>query len=298
MRRARSIQRNPSLFPNGTVRIPPLVLLAALALGTPAAAQPDPEPAQILLGALERARQNVPDGVEEYTMTLAYGPARAQLYAHRGEDGWEMDEEQDAPIADLFQGMAVWPRLAAAVPPGATAADVDAAFPRLRYLGTDTVEGRTAHVLMAEVPDLTLETMALPGLARVFVDAQTRQVLRISISTDIDPSEGGVMVNGGRVDMVMTFGGYEAVGGVTLPRRWGMHVRMQTRLSDEQIAAQRTRMTQMHGQLGSGTSAEALQTRMLLEMFVRMLDGEAMDVSAELEDVQVNAGPPAWARDG
>jgi hypothetical protein len=274
-----------------------LALLAALALAAPAASQPDPEPAQILLGALERARENVPAGAEDYRITLSVGPAAAQLYAYRGEDGWEMDEEQDAPLADLFQGMAVWPRLAAAVPPGATVADVQAAFPRLRYLGTDTVEGRAAHVLRMHVPDLTLETMPLDGAAEVFVDAQTRQVLRVSISTDIDPSEGGVMTNGGHVDMVMTFGGYEAIAGVTLPRRWGMHVRMRTRLSDEELAAERAEMTQMlehSGQLGSGTDAEALQNRMLIELFLAMLNGQPMVVDAVVDDVQLNAGPPSW----
>lgn len=272
---------------------------AALLLAVPAAAQPDhdPDPAQILLGALERARENVAAGVEEYVMTLALGPARPQLYAHRHADGWTIDEEDDAPLADLFQGMAVWPRLAASVPPGATAADVDAAYPRLRYLGTDTVDGRTAHVVRARVPDLTLETMPLYGSAEVSIDAETRQVLRIAISTDIDAGEGGVMANGGHVAMTITFGGYEAVGGVTLPRRWGMHVRMRTRLTDEQLAAERAEMAlvlEQEGQLGGGTPAEALQNRMLIEMFIAMLDGKPMEVAAELQDVRVNTGPPDW----
>lgn len=279
-----------------------LALLAALTLAAPAAAQPDPEAAHLLLTALERARENVPAGVEDYLMTLAAGPALLQLYAYRGEDGWAMDEEPDAPLADLFQGMAVWPRLAAAVPPGATEADVQAAFPRLRYLGTDTVEGRTTHVLRVHVPDLTFETMPLYGASHMFVDAETRQVLRISISTDIDPSEGGVMANGGHVDMTMTFGAYEAMDGVTrgvtLPRRWRMHVRMRTRLPPEELAAKRDEMTQMldqAGQLGSGTPSEALQTRMLVEMFIGMLDGKPMDVAAVLQEVRVNTGRPAWA---
>jgi hypothetical protein len=239
----------------------------------------------------------VPAGVEEYVMALTFGPARAELYAHREADGWTIDEEEDAPLADLFQGMAIWPRLVASVPPGATAAEVDAAYPRLRYLGMDTVEGRTAHVVMAHVPDLTLETMPLDGAARLSIDAETRQVLRIEISTDIDAGEGGVMANGGHVDMTITFGGYEAVGGVTLPRSWGMHVRMRTGLTDEQLAAERSQMAGMldqTGQLGSGTASEALQTRMLIEMFVAMLDGKPMEVAAVLDDVRVNAGPPEW----
>jgi hypothetical protein len=279
------------------MRLSAFAAAVALLLPVHATAQPEPDPAQILLGALERARENVPAGVEEYVMTLTLGPARAELYAHRDADGWTIDEEDDAPLADLFQGMAIWPRLAASVPPGATAADVDAAYPRLRYLGTDTVEGRTAHVVMAHVPDLTLETMPLSGAANVSIDAETRQVLRIAISTDIDAGEGGVMANGGHVDMTITFGGYEAVGGVTLPRRWMMHVRMRTGLTDEQLAAERGQMASMldqAGQLGSGTSAGALQTRMLIEMFIAMLDGKPMEVAGVLDDVRVNAGPPEW----
>jgi hypothetical protein len=273
-----------------------LALLAALALAAPAAAQPDP--AQILLGALERARENVPAGTENYLMTLTFGPARPQLYAYREADGWKTEEEDDAPLGDMFHGMVIWPRLAASVPPGATAADVAAAYPGLRYVGTDTVEGRTAHVLMMEVPGLTLENRPMPGPARVSIDAETRQVLRIAASQDLGPDEyDPLLADGGHEEMAMTFGGYESVNGVTLPRRWGMHVRMRMNLSAEQLAPHRDEMTQLLGeidQMGSDPPIEIQQTRMLIEMGLAMLNGEPLDVAGVLEDVQMNAGPPAW----
>lgn len=280
------------------MRLSAFATAAALLLSVPAAAQPDPEPAQILLGALERARQNVPAGTEDYVMTLAFGRARSQLYVHRGADGWTVDEEDDAYLADLVQGITVWPSLAAAVPPGATAADVEAAFPGLRYLGTDTVEGRAAHVLMAQVPGFTMEGTPLSGAARVSIDGETRQVLRIAQSSDIGPDEyDPLLEKGGHVDLVVTFGGYEAVDGVTLPRRWGMHMRMQFHLTEEQRAPHREEMTQLLSQfdeLGSGAPEEILQMRPLIEMGLAMLDGKPVDVAAMLEEVKVNAGPPAW----
>lgn len=280
------------------MRLSVFAAAAALLVAVPAAAQSDPDPAQILLGALERARENVPDEVNEYVMTLTFGPARPGLYAHREADGWTIDEENDAPLADMFQGMAIWPRLAASVPPGATAADAAAAFPGLRYLGTDTVEGRTAHVLMMEVPGLRLENSPVPGAARVSIDAETRQVLRIARSHELEPNEYDPMLaNGAHEDMVMTFGGYESIGGVTLPRRWGVHMRMRINLTEAQLAPHRDEMTQMLSQidqLGSEASTEHLQTRMLIGMSLALLNGDPVDVAGVLEEVQVNAGPPAW----
>ncbi len=265
---------------------------AVLVLAAPAAAQPDAS--RILVGVLEQAHQNVPADVRDYVVTIASGAARARLYVYREGDGWEVQEEEDAPLADAFQGMFIGPRLAAEY-------RADAALPpamrEARYLGPDTVEGRAAHVLMSRVPGLTVETMEIPDSARVSVDAETRQVLRIASSTDMEPTAGGAMAAGGHVDMEMTYGGYESINGITLPRRMRMIVRMQVNLTDEQRATLRDEIRPMLEGLAADTSEEAVQMRMLMDTFMRMLNGEAMDMTGTIEDVQVNTGRPEWVGD-
>ncbi len=271
------------------MRISLALATAALALAAPAAAQP--HAGQIMHDALEQAHRNVAPEVRDYTLTISSGPVRTRLYVYRVQDGWKISEEADAPLADLFESMLIGPALAGAYRPDG-AAQLDA---EVRYLGADSVDGRAAHVLAAQVPGLRLETMDLPDSAHVYVDAGTRQVLRVATSTDMEPSYSGAMVNGGHLDMVLTFGGYETIDGVTLPRRMHVQVRMQTRMGDEQRAAMRSEVSAMLQDAAADTSQEAAQIRLLTEMFLRMLDGEPMDIPAVVEEVQVNAGPPAWA---
>jgi hypothetical protein len=269
------------------------ILAVLLVLATPAAAQP--EPSALVLDVLERAHRNVPAAVDDYLVTLAVGPVRAQLYLARQGDDWEVVEERDAPLADLLEGMMIWPLLAEGFRDGMTAADVAAAQPGARGLGGGTAGGRAAHGVAMRIPGLTLETMELPDSAQVWVDAETRQVLRVISSADMDPSYGGMMRRGGHVDMELHFDGYESFNGVTLPRRWRIVTRMRVNLSDAERQEMRD---QLHGVMGSGTAEEEAQTRMLVDLMGRMLDGEPMDVTATVEDVQVNPGRPAWAQDG
>lgn len=270
-----------------------LALAGALALAVPAAAQP--HAGQIMHGAIEQAHRNVPAEVRDYTMTISSGPARTQLYVYRLAEGWRVIEEEDAPLADLFRSMLIWPALSTMHRPDVPPAQAAAALrDEVRYLGADSVDGRAAHVLAAQVPGLMLETMEIPDSAHVYVDAGTRQVLRVATSTDVEPSDGGAMANGGHLDMAMTFGGYETADGVTLPRRMHMHLRMQANLRDEQRETLRNEVAPLLQDLAGDDSQEAAQTRLLLEMFLRMLNGEPMDVAAAVEEVRVNAGPPAW----
>ncbi|HEX6036652.1 hypothetical protein [Longimicrobium sp.] len=270
-----------------------IAVVAALALAAPIAAQPEPDgiAAGIMAEALKRAHDNVPARVSNYVLTLTSGPVRTELYVHRDGDGWEVEEQDDAPLADLFKSMIVWPRLAAEHRAGAT--DTSEIARDARYVTSDTVGDRVAHVLRARVPGLAVETMDIPDSAYVAVDARTRQLLRVVAAADVEPSAGGAMINGGRVTLQMTFSDHAAVNGVTVPRRLHVLLRMQANLTDEQRAAMRDGLT---AQLAAPAdpSQTAVQTRMLMEMFLRMLDGETMEISADVEDVRVNTGPPAW----
>jgi hypothetical protein len=268
---------------------------AAVVLAAPAAAQPDPPDqlaTEIFLEGLERAHRNVPAGVQDYVMTITFGPVRTELYVHRDGDGWQVVAQDDAPLADLFKGMVLWPRLAAEYRPGATAATSEAVR-GARYLTSDTVGNQIAHVIKARVPGLTVETMDIPDSAYVLLDARTRQLLRVVAGADMEPTGSGAMAHGGRVTMEMTYGGYEAVNGVTVPRRMTMRLLMHANLTDAQRAAMRS---EIEPQLAptADRSQENLQARVLLEMFLRMLNGETMEIPAEVQEVRVNTGPPAW----
>lgn len=276
------------------MRLFAVVTAAVLALAAPAAAQP--EPSALVLDVLERAHRNVPAEVDDYLVTLAVGPdLRAQLYLARHGDAWEVVEERDAPLADLLEGMLIWPLLAEQFRAGMTAADAAAAQPGARSLGGDTIGGRAAHGVAMRVPGLTLETMEMPDSVRLWVDAETRQVLRVASSADMEPSYGGAMRRGGHVDMELHFDGYESIGGVTLPRRWRIVTRMQINLTDAERQEMRDRL---HGMISSGTPQENAQMRVLAGLMRQMLDGEPMDVTATVQEVQVNPGRPAWAQDG
>jgi hypothetical protein len=147
---------------------------AALALATPAAAQPDA--GRIMRGALDQLSRNVPEEVRDYTLVI--GPSRQDLYVYRSEDGWRTEIPYDGGLADLFQSMVLWPNLSTAL--AADPADV-------RYVGLDSLDGRAVHVLAAPV-DFDLYGEEMPDSAHLYVDAETRQVLRVAKSTNVGPA--------------------------------------------------------------------------------------------------------------
>lgn len=256
---------------------------AVLALATPAAAQPDA--GRIMQGALEQLLRNVPDEVRDYTMTISSGPMRAELYVYRSEDGWETEIPYDGGVADFFLEMVVWPALSTAA--GQDLVDV-------RYLGADSLEGRAVHVLDAPVPGLEVAGIEMPGFARVHVDAETRQVLCVATSTEIEPGEG-LLADGGHAELALTFGGYETADGVTLPRRMHMRFHLQVNAPQASLAEARREIEALLAETATETSDDATEGRTMLEMMLRMLNGEPVDVSAVVEEVRVNPGPPRWS---
>lgn len=274
---------SPSTPPDRSMRLFAAVATAAvLCLPAPAAAQPDAR--QIMHGAVEQLRRNVPAEVRDYTLTIRSGPLRSELYVYRSEDGWTTEIPYDGGVADLFLEMAIWPALSTA---GQDLADV-------RYLGADSLEGRAVHVLDAPVPGLEVAGIEMSGSARVHVDAETRQVLRVATSTELEPGEG-LLAEGGHAEVALTFGGYETADGVTLPRRMHMHFRLQLNVPEAQRAEARREIEAMLAGSGADTSDEATEGRTMLEIMLRMLNGEPVDVPAVVEEVRVNAGPPGWS---
>lgn len=266
------------------MRLSALAAAAALLLATPAAAQPDA--GQIMQGAFEQLLRNVPDEVRDYTLTISSGSLRQEVYVYRSDDGWATEIPYDGGVADLFLSMLIWPSLSSAH--GQDLAD-------LRYLGQDAVEGRAAHVLAGPVAGLDeMYGVEMPDSARVHVDAETRQVLRVAKSADIEPSEG-LLAEGGHAEVALTFGGYETADGVTLPRRMHMRFRLQVNLPEAQRAEARREIETALAEAGTDTSDEATEGRTMLEIMLRLMKGEPVEVPAVVEEVRVNAGPPRWS---
>jgi hypothetical protein len=256
----------------------------ALTLPSPAAAQPDA--GQIMQGAFEQLLRNVPDEVRDYTLAIRSGSLRSELYVYRSEDGWTTEIPYDGGVADMFLEMVIWPDLS-------TAQRQDLAD--LRYLGQDSVEGRAVHVLAGPVAGLDeLYGVEMTDSARVHVDAETRQVLRVAKSTDIESSEG-LLAEGGHAELALTFGGYETADGVTLPRRMHMHFRLQVNVPEAARAEARRDIEAMLAEAGTDTSDEATEGRTMLEIMLRLMKGEPVEVPAVVEEVRVNSGPPRWS---
>lgn len=259
---------------------------ALLFLPAPAAAQPDA--GQIMQGAIEQLLRDVPAEVRDYTMTISSGPVRSEMYVYRAEDGWKLEIPYDGSLADFFETMVVWPLLSTAWGPDGEQAS--AALADLRYLGLDSVEGRAAHVLATRIPGFAPEDMEIADSAHVYVDAGTRQVLRVSTSTDIKPGEGR-LANGGRMEVALTLGGYETADGATLPRRMHMRLRLQVNLSDAERAEMRQELEPMLAEVAADTSEEGAEMRLMVQTYVRLVNGEPIEMSAVVEEVRVNAGP-------
>jgi hypothetical protein len=97
------------------------------------------------------------------------------------------------------------------------------------------------------------------------------------------------------MEMALTFGGYETADGVTLPRRMHMRFRMQGSLPDAQLAEIRQEMEAMLAATASETSDDAVEGRTMAEIMLRILNGEPVEISAAVEEVRVNPGPPRWS---
>lgn len=263
------------------MRLSVALAAAALLLSTPAAAQPDA--GRIMQGALEQLSRNVPDEVRDYTLTIRSGSMQSELYVYRSGDGWTTEIPYDGGVADMFLEMVIWPKLS-------TARRQDLAD--ARYVGADSLEGRAVHVLDAPVPGVSLMEMVTADSARIHVDAETRQVLRVAMSADIEPSEGA---DGGHLELAVTFGGYETADGVTLPRRMHLHYRIQVNMPEARRAEMRQEMEALLAQAPADTSDEDVEARTMIEIMLRMLKGEPVDLSAVVEEVRVNSGPPRWS---
>lgn len=264
----------------------PLLALAALSLAAPAAAQPDP--AQILAGAVEQLAANA-GGAEDYTLVVAQGDDRAEVFVHRRNGTWEVETQETSFRATLLGMGVVWPAISN---PGELAILPENAH-ALRYLGTEAVDGRTAHVVSgifgseppAEQPDTSL----------IYVDAETRQVLRMHFAGQAAPGADGMMPDGPeKMSLTIALADYRETDGVTAPRRLQLSLRMEMEEMDaEEIADMRKELAELREMEGMD-SPEMREFLEVMEFFGQLMLTGRLDLDVAVEEVRVNTGPPAW----
>ncbi|HEX2078680.1 MAG TPA: hypothetical protein VHG08_13250 [Longimicrobium sp.] len=253
---------------------------AALWLAAPAAAQP--RTAELALGAMEQMAANQ-GSANDYLLVLGYRDVRVPVYVYREDGGWSSQTQPGTVWGDVLGNAVVWPAVMKA---GEGAGDGAGALANAEYLGTETVDGRRAHVLGGSF----VTGARLPDSMRVYLDAETRQLLRVVASgRSRQPGNG---LPGAGVWMSLDLGDYTASGGVVVPRR--IRLRMRMELDPQQRESMRRDVEGLLTALQSDPSPRAGEMRLLMEAFGRMLLGEEMDLPITVEEVRVNAGRPGW----
>lgn len=269
--------------------------LAALTVAAPAAAQTSA--VEVVRGAMEQLARNS-EGVEDYTLVLSYGPLTAPVYVYRDGDEWQVASPSDEPMADLFEGLVVWPsfhQLGEEIP---AADEMDPeeveALSEFFSLARDTVEGRQVHAVVANMSGLMLEESDLPDSVQLFVDMQTRQLARVRVSAPAESMDAEFVPGGGRVEVMMDFGDYRETDGLTVPRRLRMDMRVDMQLTEEQREAMRTTVASARAELQNDDSPEARQTALLIDIFLGLVADGRMVIPVTVDEVRVNTGPPGW----
>ncbi|HEX6908877.1 MAG TPA: hypothetical protein VF142_00700 [Longimicrobium sp.] len=271
--------------------------LAALTLAVPAAAQENA--VEVLRGVLEQLAENT-EGVDDYTLALRAGELRSSVYVFRDGDEWEVASPDDEEMSELLQTVVVWPMFGDMAgqfpdPEEVTEEDMEE-LEGVFSLASETLEGRRTHALYLNLREFVDEgDEDLPDSMRIFVDPQTRQILRMHVAGMVaDMGEFAPGGGGGDVEVTMDFRDYRETEGLTVPRRLRMDMRMDLGLTDEQKLMMQAGIQAARVEMEADDSEEGRQAAAFIDMFISLLTEGRMAVDVEVEDVQVNTGPPAW----
>lgn len=263
---------------------------AALCMAAPAAAQ-QPNADSIAIGAIQQMLANQ-GNVRDYTLVLAHGPVRAPAYVRRSGDQWEVLTPPDPPLAEIIATAVIWPVMISEMSAKGEGESGALAAGSSGYLGMETVDGRQAHVLFANFGEGG--GGALPDSVRMYVDAGTRQLLRVDVS-GVVPEDG--IPGSGDMRVSLELADYREHDGLTVPMR--MRVRMQGDLGvpskerqsmREDIASARAALEALEGE-------EREVGRVTLDMFEGLLLRGELDMLVTVEEVRINTGAPEWSKD-
>lgn len=259
--------------------------LATLVLAAPAAAQPDA--VEVLRGAVQAINRSHGPEVQDYTFTMVHGGTRTPVYVERGDEEWMVHASEESPMGSLMSMAVLWPSFADVETDDE---DVTEAIEGARYVRAEPVEGRAAHVISADLGEDASEDV---DSALVYIDAENSRLLRMYVAGSM-PEEGGQFA-GGDMRLTVDMLDHQETDGVTVPRR--LRVRMMLEMP-EVSPADRAQMTMaiaaVRMQLQGSTDPEEQGLLAVVEMFATMLEGGELDLPMTVEDVVVNAGPPAW----
>jgi hypothetical protein len=258
--------------------------LATFVIAAPAAAQPNA--ADVLRGAIETLNRSHGPAVNDYAFTLVHNEVRAPVFVERGPDEWTVHAPEESMMGDLMSMAVLWPQLVAIDP----SSSGDETLEEARYVGTEQVEGRRAHVIAAPAGE-GFEMESVDSLT-AYVDAQSRHLLRVRVAGTLP--EGGSPV-GGDMRLSVDMLDHRETDGVTLPRR--LRVRMTLQMPDMD-PAERAQMVlgiaAIQAQLQSSGEPEAREMLAAVQLFAALMQGGEMDLPMTVEDVVVNGGRPAW----
>lgn len=270
--------------------------LAALVFAVPAPAQPGPA-LEVVRGVMQRLAVNA-EGVENYTLTLRSGVLSTDVYVYRDGDEWEVAAPDDDPLGGMLKTLVVWPSFGALSPQlldsAAVSAEDLAELGDAFALTRETVDGRPADVLMARLSALADEDDSeMPDSLRMFVDPETRQILRVHVAGSAE-AMGEIASSGGTMEATMDFGDYRETEGLTVPHTLRMAVEVDLELDDEERAGMAAGLEAARAQMAGFDTPRAPQANALIELFIGLLTEGRMEIPVTVEHVRVNAGPPAW----
>jgi len=266
--------------------------LAAVTLSTPAMAQPGAF--EVMRGMIERLAANS-EGIEDYTLTLRSGPIQANVYVYRDGDEWEVASEGDEQFGDMLEGLVVWPTFHEMegdfLAEDPTAEDL-ARIEELVVLSTETLNGRPADVVFVRMSGLNLES-EMPDSFRIYLDRESRQILRVHVAGRAE-EVAEIASGGGEMDVRVDFDDYRETDGLTVPHLLRMAMDVDLDLSDDERAITKSGIAAARAGLKEDDSEEARQAAVLIDLFLGLLNEGRMELSATVEDVRVNTGPPSW----
>lgn len=268
-----------------------LLAAAALCLAAPVAAQ-QPDPDSIGLRAMRQILANHAD-VEDYTVVVSYGPVRTPAYVHRVGSLWRVSVPPEHPMGDLLAVALQWPVMASEVLQDEE--EVTELEGGARYMGTEDVGGRQAHVVWAGFNDGQEE---LPDTMRMYVDVQTWQLLRLSMSARMgEEDQEESLPFGDKLRMTVDLSEYTVRDGLTLPMRMRLRMAAELNMTAQERKEAREQMALARAVLGAAEGEEGAQMRAMMDLYEGVLLRGEMDMAVKVEEVRVNSGPPAWLED-
>lgn len=260
---------------------------AALCTAAPAAAQ-QPDPDSIAMGAIEQMVANHGD-VRDYTLVLAHGPVRVPAYVYRNGDEWQVQAPSTPPVAEMIATVILWPAM---ISETVGKEDDSEAFSsgEAGYLGMETVGGRPAHVLFGHFDG----GETLPDSVRMYVDVETRQLVRLDAS-GVVPGSG--LPGSGALRMSIDLADYAEHDGLTIPMRMRLRMQLGQGLSPKERQSMREDLANARAALQEQEGEEREVGLATLDLFEGLLLRGDLDMPVTVEEVRLNTGPPAWMKD-